>query len=164
MSFCQCCYTYLIYYSMPRNICVVSFLYPITMCKCNYSSFLTIDPPPPTISFLSFKPYFPFVPLVEFINQPHPLLAICGTVVVCTPPFYMVDCCMFCFVLLLLVVLSTSCYELTSYHICMMLPQDIYVSLHITNSTPCYQFCKLMQCCLLGRFSGQFTLGNSNQL
>ena len=65
---------------------------------------LAFDPPhrssfPPTISFYLSKPYFPFIPLVEFINQPHPLLAICGTVAVYPSILHIVDCCLACFVL-----------------------------------------------------------------
>ena len=37
---------------------VLSFLYPITMCKCNYSSFLTIDPPPPNHLIFIFQAIF----------------------------------------------------------------------------------------------------------
>ena len=142
---------YIVDTSMRRNMCV-AFVPLVPHHHVQVQLFLFSDHRssllPQTISFLSFKPYFPFVPLVEFINQPHPLLAICGTVVVvCTPPFYMVDCCMFCFVLLLHVVLSTSCYEL-----------NIISYMHDTSTRylcviACYQFCKLMQCCLLGRFS-----------
>ena len=124
---------------MRRNMFVLPlFLYPITMCKCNYSSFLTIDPPPPNHLFFIFQAIFSLCSSC-WIHQPTT-----------SSPCYLWHCCMssvypsvlhgwllhvlFC-TILLLVVLSTLCDELNIIsYICMILPQDIYVSLHVTIS------------------------------
>ena len=112
---------------MTRNMCVAFVPLPHHHHHVQVQLFLfsdlplipLIDPPSPQPSLFIFQSHiFPsFLLLNSSTNQPHPLLAICGTVAVYPSILHIVDCCLACFVLYYFFLWFYRCH----IHLCYMM-------------------------------------------